>query len=103
MGLRDEVTETKRSEPRRPARLRVVHDVDRELRAQATILRLLLSERPAELRTCALMARIGEPELAGRAVEALVGAGLVIRVDEYLLATTTAVRLARLRPSVRSS
>jgi hypothetical protein len=96
--LRDEVAEAKRSERMRPVRLRVVHDVDREREAQAIILRLILAERPSELRTCAVIARIGEPELAGRAIDALVDAGLVIKVDEYVLATAAAARFQRLRP-----
>lgn len=96
--LRDGVAEANRSERTRPVRLRVVHDVDREREAQAIVLRLLLTERPSELRTCAVMARIGEPELAARAVEALVDAGLVIRIDEYVLATAAAVSFQRLRP-----
>ncbi|MBS1889473.1 MAG: hypothetical protein JSU06_20035 [Actinobacteria bacterium] len=77
---------------RRPL-LRVVHDADREREAQAIILRLVLTERPAELRTCAVMARIGDPEMAGRAITALVEAGLLLKVDEYVLATTAAVDL----------
>lgn len=99
--LRDEVAEANRSEtvrPIRPVRLRVVHDVDREREAQAIILRLLLTERPSELRIEAVLARIGEPELAARAVEALVEAGLVIRIDEYVLATAAAVSFQSLRP-----
>ena len=40
--------------------LRVVHDADREREAQAIILRLVLAERPAELRIEAVMARIGD-------------------------------------------
>jgi hypothetical protein len=100
--LRDEVAEANRSE-RRPVRLRVVHDADRDREAQAIILRLLLSERPAELRIEAVMARIGRPELAARAVEALVDAGLVIRIDEYVLATAAAVSFNRLRPYMSRS
>lgn len=96
--LRDEIAEANRSEGPRPALLRVVHDVDREREAQAIILRLLLTERPAELRIEAVTARIGRPELAARAIEALVDAGLVIRIDEYVLATAAAVSLHRLRP-----
>jgi hypothetical protein len=96
-GLREEVAEANRSEPARPVRLRVVHDADREREAQAIILRLLLTERPSELRTCAVMARIGEPEFAGRAIAALADSGLVIEVDEYLLATAAAVSFNRLR------
>lgn len=95
MGLRDEVAGANRGERPRLARLRLVHDANREREARGTILRLLLSERPAELRACAVMARIGEPRLAGRAIEGLVEAGLVIRVDEYLLATAAAVRSDR--------
>ncbi len=98
IGLRDEVVEAKRSEPKRPVRLRVVHDVDREREAQAIILRLILTERPSELRTCAVMARIGDPELAARAIEALVDGGLVIRIDEYILATAAAAGFQSLRP-----
>lgn len=103
LGLRDEVAEANRSERTRPVRLRVVHDVDREQEAQAIILRLILAERPSELRTCAVIARIGEPELAGRAIEALVDAGLVIRVDEYVLATAAAVRFQGLRSYLSQS
>jgi hypothetical protein len=95
--LRDEVAEANRSERTRPVRLRVVHDVDRENEAQAIILRLVLAERPSELRIEALMARIGEPELAARAIQALADAGLVIRIDEYVLATAAAARFDRLR------
>jgi hypothetical protein len=94
--LRDSVAEVKPSELR-PVRLRVVHDRDKEREAQAIILRLVLTERPAELRTCAVMARIGEPELAARAVTSLIEAGLLLKVDEYLLATTTAVDFNELR------
>jgi hypothetical protein len=43
------------------------------------------------------MARIGDPELAARAIIALVGAGLLLKVDEYVLATTTAVDFNELR------
>ncbi|MBS1679571.1 MAG: hypothetical protein JST08_19525 [Actinobacteria bacterium] len=100
--LRDEVAEANRSTAVRP-RLRVVHDADREREAQAIILRLLLTERPAELRTCAVMARIGEPGLAAGAIEELVDAGLVIRVDEYVLATAAAVSFHRLRPYMSRS
>jgi hypothetical protein len=71
--------------------LRVVHDADREREAQAIILRLVLTERPAELRIEAVMARIGEPHLAARAITALVEAGLLLKIDEYVLATTAAV------------
>jgi hypothetical protein len=94
--LRDSVAEVKRSE-RRPVRLRIVHDRDKEREAQAIILRLVLTERPAELRTCAVMARIGDPELAARAVTSLVEGGLLLKVDEYVLATTTAVDFHELR------
>jgi hypothetical protein len=98
MELRDEVTELERTE-RRPV-LRVVHDADREREAQAIILRLVLTERPAELRTCAVMARIGEPELAARAVDTLVEEGLLIKVDEYVLATAAAVGFNQLRSAL---
>ena len=94
--LRDSVAEVKPSELR-PVRLRVVHDRDKEREAQAIILRLVLTERPAELRTCAVMARIGDPELAARAVTSLIEAGLLLKVDEYVLATTTAVDFNELR------
>ncbi len=97
IGLRDEIAGGNRSERPRPIRLRVVHDADREREAQAIILRLLLTERPSELRLEAVMARIGEPRLAARAVEALADAGLVVRIDEYLLATAAAVSFHRLR------
>ena len=90
MDLRGGVAEVEPDERQRP-RLRVVHDADREREAQAIILRLVLSERPAELRTCAVMARIGDPHLAARAITALVEAGLLLKVDEYVLATTAAV------------
>jgi hypothetical protein len=95
--LRDAVAEVNRIERRRPVRLRVVHDIDREREAEAIILRLILAERPSELRTCAVMARIGEPEMATRAIDSLVDAGLVVRIDEYVLATAAAVRFDRLR------
>lgn len=95
--IRDEVVEIGRSERPRAVRLRVVRDVDREQEAQAIILRLVLTERPAELRTCAVMARIGEPELAERAIDALVDAGLLCRIDEYVLATGAAVSFNQLR------
>lgn len=95
--LRDQVAETGRSAPARPVRLRVVHDVDREREAQAVILRLLLAERPSELRIEAVMARIGEPRLAARAIEGLVESGLALRVDEYVMATAAAERFHRLR------
>jgi hypothetical protein len=94
--LRDGVAEVKPSELR-PVRLRVVHDRDKEREAQAIILRLVLTERPAELRTCAVMARIGEPELAARAVASLIEAGLLLKVDEYVLATAAAVDFNQLR------
>ncbi|MBS1860075.1 MAG: hypothetical protein JSS68_00015 [Actinobacteria bacterium] len=77
--------------------LRIVHDADREREAQAIILRLVLTERPAELRTCAVMARIGDVEMAARAITALVEAGLLLKVDEYVLATSTAVNFNELR------
>jgi hypothetical protein len=96
IGPRDSVAEVERNE-RGPVRLRIVHDRDKEREAQAIILRLVLTERPAELRTCAVMARIGDPELAARAITALVGAGLLLKVDEYVLATTTAVDFNELR------
>jgi hypothetical protein len=91
MELRDEVAEVKQSE-RRPV-LRVVHDADREREAQAIILRLVLTERPAELRLEAVMARIGDVEMAARAITVLVGSGLLLKIDEYVLATTAAVEL----------
>lgn len=103
IGLRDEVAEANRSTAARPVRLRVVHDADREREAQAIILRLLLTERPAELRIEAVMARIGRPRLAARAIAALVDAGLVIRVDEYVLATAAAVSFHRLRSCMSPS
>ena len=93
--LREGVAEVEQSE-RRP-NLRIVHDADREREAQAIILRLVLSERPAELRTCAVMARIGDVEMAARAITALVEAGLLLKIDEYVLATTTAVNFNKLR------
>jgi hypothetical protein len=93
--LRGGVAELKQSE-RRPV-LRVVHDADREREAQAIILRLVLTERPAELRIEAVMARIGEPHLAARAITALVEAGLLLKIDEYVLATTAAVDFHQLR------
>lgn len=80
---------------RRPP-LRVVHDADKEREAQAIILRLVLTERPAELRIEAVMARIGDVELAARAVTALVEAGLLLKIDQYVLATTAAVNLHQL-------
>ena len=96
--LRDGVAEVSRGVRRLPVRLRVVHDVDREREAQAIILRLVLTERPAELRIEAVIARIGEPKLAARAVAALVESGLMLRIDEYVLATAAAVRFDHLRP-----
>jgi hypothetical protein len=83
-------------EMRRPV-LRIVHDADREREAQAIILRLVLTERPAELRIEAVMARIGDPHLAARAITALVEAGLMLKIDEYVLATTAAVDFHELR------
>ncbi|HEX3737031.1 MAG TPA: hypothetical protein VHV53_05770 [Solirubrobacterales bacterium] len=97
IGLRDAVAEPNRIEPRRVVPLRVVHDVDREREAEAIILRLVLTERPSELRTAAVMARIGEPESATRAIDSLVEAGLLCRIDEYVLATAAAVRFDCLR------
>jgi hypothetical protein len=94
MELRDNVTELKRTE--RPV-LRVVHDADREREAQAIILRLVLTERPAELRIEAVMARIGDVPMAARAITALVEAGLLLKIDEYVLATTAAVDFHDLR------
>jgi hypothetical protein len=94
--LRDSVAEVERSE-RQPVRLRIVHDIDREREAQAIILRLVLTERPAELRIEAVMARIGDLHLAARAITALVEAGLLLKIDEYVLATTTAVDFNELR------
>src|SRR6202012_2619513 len=58
MDLRGGVAEVEQNE-QRPV-LRIVHDADREREAQAIILRLVLTERPAELRIEAVMARIGE-------------------------------------------
>jgi hypothetical protein len=92
---RDEVAEVKRNEGR-PV-LRVVHDADREREAQAIILRLVLTERPAELRLEAVMARIGDVEMAARAITTLVEAGLLLKIDEYVLATSTAVNFNQLR------
>src|ERR1700761_334266 len=89
MDLRGGVAEVEHDQ-RRPV-LRVVHDADREREAQAIILRLVLSERPAELRLEAVMARIGDVELAARAITTLVNSGLLLKIDEYVLATTTAV------------
>jgi hypothetical protein len=93
--LRDDVAEVEQSE-RRPI-LRIVHDADREREAQKIILRLVLTERPAELRIEAVMARIGDVEMAARAITALVEAGLLLKIDEYVLATTTAVNFNELR------
>mgnify|MGYP001099958868 CR=1 FL=1 len=92
---RDGVAEVEQSE-RRPV-LRIVHDADREREAQKIILRLVLTERPAELRIEAVMARIGDVQMAARAITALVGAGLLLKVDEYVLATSTAVNFHELR------
>jgi len=91
---RDTVAEVKRSE--RPV-LRLVHDAEREREAQAIILRLVLTERPVELRIEAVMARIGDVEMAARAITTLVEAGLLLKIDEYVLATTTAVNFNELR------
>jgi hypothetical protein len=96
MDLRDGVAEVKRNEGRRPL-LRVVHDADREREAQAIILRLVLTERPAELRIEAVMARIGDVEMAARAITVLVESGLLVKIDEYVLATSTAVNFNELR------
>jgi hypothetical protein len=95
MDLRGGVAEVEQNE-QRPV-LRIVHDADREREAQAIILRLVLTERPAELRIEAVMARIGEPHLAARAITALVEAGLMLKIDEYVLATTAAVDFNELR------
>jgi hypothetical protein len=95
MDLRGGVAEVEPNEGR-PV-LRIVHDADREREAQAIILRLVLTERPAELRIEAVMARIGEPHLAARAITALVEAGLLLKIDEYVLATTAAVDFHELR------
>jgi hypothetical protein len=95
MDLRGGVAEVEPNE-QRPV-LRIVHDADREREAQAIILRLVLTERPAELRIEAVMARIGEPHLAARAITALVEAGLMLKIDEYVLATTAAVDFNELR------
>jgi hypothetical protein len=92
---RDGVAEVEQSE-RRPV-LRIVHDADREREAQKIILRLVLTERPAELRIEAVMARIGDVHMAARAITALVGAGLLLKIDEYVLATSTAVNFHELR------
>jgi hypothetical protein len=89
MEPRDTVAEVKRSEG--PVRLRLVHDADREREAQAIILRLVLTERPAELRIEAVIARIGDVQLAVRAITSLVEGGLLLKVDEYVLATAAAV------------
>jgi hypothetical protein len=93
---RDSVAGVEQSE-QRPVRLRIVHDIDREREAQAIILRLVLTERPAELRIEAVMARIGDVEMAARAITVLVNSGLLLKIDEYLLATTTAVDFHELR------
>jgi hypothetical protein len=85
---RDTVAEVKRSE--RPV-LRLVHDAEREREAQAIILRLVLSERPSELRIEAVIARIGDVELAVRAITTLVEGGLLLKIDEYVMATGAAV------------
>jgi hypothetical protein len=96
MDLRGGVAEVEPNERQRPV-LRIVHDADREREAQAIILRLVLTERPAELRIEAVMARIGDPHLAARAITALVEAGLMLKIDEYVLATTAAVDFHDLR------
>jgi hypothetical protein len=88
IGPRDTVAEVKRSE--RPV-LRLVHDADREREAQAIILRLVLTERPSELRIEAVIARIGDVQLAVRAITSLVEGGLLLKIDEYVLATAAAV------------
>jgi hypothetical protein len=95
MEPRDGVAEVKHNEGR-PV-LRIVHDADREREAQAIILRLVLTERPAELRLEAVMARIGDVEMAARAITVLVESGLLLKVDEYVLATSTAVNFNKLR------
>jgi hypothetical protein len=89
IGPRDNVAEVKQGEGR--ARLRLVHDADREKEAQAIILRLVLTERPSELRIEAVIARIGDVDLAVRAITALVEGGLLLKVDEYVMATAAAV------------
>ena len=94
MDLRGGVAEV---EPSGRPVLRIVHDADRERESQAIILRLVLTERPSELRIEAVMARIGEPHLAARAITALVEAGLLLKIDEYVLATTAAVDFHELR------
>ena len=76
MGPRDTVAEVQRSE--RPV-LRLVHDAEREREAQAIILRLVLTERPSELRIEAVVARIGDVELAVRAITTLVELGILER------------------------
>jgi hypothetical protein len=88
VGPRDNVAEVKRSE--RPV-LRLVHDADREREAQAIILRLVLTERPSELRIEAVVARIGDIDLAVRAITNLVEGGLLLKIDEYVMATAAAV------------
>ena len=77
----------------------MVHDVDRDREAQGVILRLVLSETPAELRIEAVLARVGDVDLGVRAVTALVETGLLLKIDEYVLATTTAVDLHQLSES----
>ena len=91
---RDGVAEVEQSE--RPI-LRVVHDADREREAQAIILRLVLTESPAELRIEAVVARIGDVPMAARAITVLVDSGLLLKVDEYVLATSTAIEFHALR------
>lgn len=88
MEPRDIVAEVKRSE--RPV-LRLVHDAEREREAQAIILRLVLTERPSELRIEAVIARIGDIDLAVRAITTLVEGGLLLKIDEYVMATAAAV------------
>ena len=85
---RDTVAEVKRGE--RPV-LRLVHDAEREREAQAIILRLVLTERPSELRIEAVIARIGDIDLAVRAITTLVEGGLLLKIDEYVMATGAAV------------
>ncbi|HVX33429.1 MAG TPA: hypothetical protein VHA80_09850 [Solirubrobacterales bacterium] len=74
-----------------PPRLRLVHDAEREREAQAIVLRLVLAERPSELRIEAVIARIGDVELAVRAITTLVEGGLLLKIDEYVMATAAAV------------
>ena len=90
MGPRDNVAEVEQNE--RPV-LRIVHDAERDQEAQAIIMRLVLAERPSELRIEAVMARIGDVQLAARAITTLVLGGLLLKVDEYVLATAAAVSL----------